>query len=338
LRFDFALAAQISGGQMSPTRPDKAPATWLVIAAFIALYLIWGSTYLAIRYAIESFPPFLMAGFRFLIAGAILFGWTRARGAAAPTRIHWRSTLIVGTLLLFGGNGGVTWAEQRVPSGIAALLVAIVPLWVVVLNWLRPGGVRPALPIIAGVLVGLFGIVLLVSPGESAQGAVIDPIGIIALLLASFSWANGTLYSRRAAMPESPLLTTGMEMLCGGAVLALVGTITGEWTDFDINHISAVSLVAIAYLVIFGAVVAFTAYVWLLRVTTPARATTYAYVNPVVAVFLGWSVAGEPLTTRTIIAAAIIILAVIIITTYRESDTVSRFSPTRLRNILRREV
>lgn len=317
---------------MSQNRSANAPALWLVITAFAALYVIWGSTYLGIHYAIESFPPFLMAGLRFVFAGAILYVWTRLRGAQAPTRIQWRSTTIIGALLLFGGNGGVTWAEQRVPSGIAALMVAIVPLWMVVLNWLRPGGVRPGLPILLGV-VGLAGIALLVGLGDPAQGTAIDPIGALALLIATFCWANGSLYSRQADLPESPLLTTGMEMICGGAILLVAGTATGEWNSFDLSRVTVASVIAIIYLIIFGAIIAFSAYVWLLRVTTPARAATYAYVNPVVAVFLGWAFAGEAITPRTIVAAAIIILAVIIITTYREPASTTQPSAPALREI-----
>ncbi|MBZ0283359.1 MAG: drug/metabolite exporter YedA [Anaerolineae bacterium] len=301
-----------------------SPPTWQLVAAFAAVYIIWGSTYLAISYAIETLPPFLMAGGRFLFAGLLLFIWSRARGAAAPRRIHWRSTLIIGSLLLMGGNGGVTWAEQRVPSGLAALMVAIVPLWVVLLDWLRPGGTRPGLPVFAGLLVGLAGIALLVAaPGASdvpagETGGALDLLGLGALLLATFCWANGSLYSRSAPLPNSPLLTTGMEMIGGGAVLILAGTLTGEWARLDLSQVSTNSLLALIYLVIFGSIVAFTAYIWLLKVTTPARAATYAYVNPVVAVFLGWVFRGEELTPRTLIAAAIIIGAVVIITLYRQ--------------------
>jgi drug/metabolite transporter (DMT)-like permease len=309
------------GDFMSQVRSAGTPAVWLVVSAFLAVYVIWGSTYLGIHYALETMPPFLMAGIRFLIAGGLLFSWVRLRGGEKPTRTHWRSSAIIGALLLMGGNGGVTWAEQHVPSSIAALLVANVPVWMVVLNWVRPDGVRPSVPVIIGLVVGLAGIALLVGLGDSSSAAVIDPLGIAVLVIASFCWASGSLYSQRASLPSSPLLTTGMEMLCGGFILFLVGTLSGEWSHFDPIHISAVSLFAVAYLIIFGAIIAFTAYGWLLRVTTPARAATYAYVNPVVAVFLGWALAGEALTVRTVMAAAVIILAVVIITSYRESPS-----------------
>jgi drug/metabolite transporter (DMT)-like permease len=296
----------------------SAPATWRLLAAFAAVYLIWGSTYLGIRLAIETLPPFLMAGGRFVIAGLLLYGWARMRGAPAPTRLHWRSTAIIGGLLLLGGNGLVTWAEQEVPSGLAALIVAVVPLWIVLLEWLRSGE-RPGLPVLSGVVIGLAGIALLVSPNTEAGAVVIAPIGILALLTATLCWANGSLYSRRAPLPSSPLLATGMEMLWGGVLLTLVGTATGEWARLDLSAISLTSLLAFAYLTVFGSIIAFTAYVWLLKATTPARAATYAYVNPVVAVFLGWALAGEAITARTLMAAAVIIGAVILITTYRSA-------------------
>lgn len=298
---------------------EKAPVRdWRLIGAFAAVYIIWGSTYLAIRFAVDTMPPFLMAGVRFLIAGAILYAVMAARGTPAPRRIHWRSTLIIGALLLLAGNGGVVWAEQKVPSGIASLLVAIVPLWIVLIDWLRPGGSRPSMPVMIGLLVGLAGIGLLVIGGDDTNKPI-DLLGIGSLLIATVCWAIGTFYARRAPLSSSTLQTTAMEMLCGGALLLLVGTITGEWGRLDIAKISLTSVVAVIYLIVFGALVAYTAYTYLINHAPPAQAATYAYVNPVVAVFLGWLFRGEPLTIRTIIAAAIIIASVVIITTYNAS-------------------
>lgn len=300
-----------------PSTASSSGRNWTLIAAFATVYIIWGSTYLAIGYAVETLPPFLMAGVRFVIAGGALFLWAKWRGVAWPTRIHWRSTLIIGALLILAGNGGVTWAEQFVPSGLASLVVAIVPVWVVLLEWVRPGGQRPTTPVIAGVLVGLAGMALLVS-GSDARGAQQFTLpGLLALLIATFCWASGSLYAIKAPLPSAPLLTTGMEMLCGGGWLLLLGTLTGEWGRFNPAQVSAVSLIAVLYLIVFGAMIAFTAYVYLLNHTTPARAATYAYVNPVVAVFLGWLLRGEPLTPRTLLAAAVIVSAVVIITSYR---------------------
>jgi drug/metabolite transporter (DMT)-like permease len=309
---------------MAETHSSNPP-MWRVIAAFAAVYIIWGSTYLAIRFAIDTLPPFLMAGLRFLIGGAILYAWTTRRGAPHPTRAHWKAAIIIGALLLLGGNGLVTWSEQRVPSGMAALIVAIVPLWMVVLDWLRPGGVHPGAPVIAGVIVGLVGVVLLVSsPADVNTNTAIDPLGALMLILATLCWAVGSLYSRGARLPASPLLTTSMEMLAGGVLLTVGGTVFGEWGALNLSAVSLQSFLALIYLIVFGSIIAFSAYGWLLRVTTPARAATYAYVNPVVAVFLGWALAGEDLTARTLVAAAIIIGSVVIITVYRGKGKTSQ--------------
>ncbi len=302
---------------MSPKHLPAKPPRWRVITAFAAVYLIWGSTYLAIRLAVETMPPFLMAGIRFLIAGAILYVWTRWRGVPKPIRSHWLAATIVGGLLLLGGNGGVVWAAQHVPSGLTALLIATVPLWMALLNWLRPGGAKPSNGIIAGLLLGFIGITLLIGPSKLASGQQVDSLGAAVLIVASLSWAAGSLYSRRAQLPGSPLLATGMEMLAGGALLLIASLFFGEWTRFDLSAPSLRSWIALSYLIIFGALIGFTAYIWLLRVTTPALASTYAYVNPVVAIFLGWAFAGEPLTGRTLLAAAIIIGAVVVITLQR---------------------
>ena len=302
---------------MSPKHLLVKPPRWRVITAFTAVYLIWGSTYLAIRLAVETMPPFLMAGIRFLIAGTILYVWTRWRGVPKPTRSHWLAATIVGGLLLLGGNGGVVWAAQHVSSGLTALLIATVPLWMALLNWLRPGGAKPSNRIIAGLLLGFIGITLLIGPSKLAGGHQVDPLGAAVLIIASLSWAAGSLYSRRAQLPASPLLATGMEMLAGGALLLIAGLLFGEWTRFDLSAPSLRSWLALSYLIIFGALIGFTAYIWLLRVTTPALASTYAYVNPVVAIFLGWAFVGEPLTARTLLAAAIIIGAVVVITLRR---------------------
>jgi drug/metabolite transporter (DMT)-like permease len=291
------------------------PSALRLAAGLGAVYLVWGSTYLAIRFAIESLPPFLMAGARFVVAGAILYAWSRATGAPRPSLRHWRSTALVGACLLLGGNGGVVWAEQRVESGLAALLITVVPLWMVLIDWLRPGGRRPGWRVAAGLLLGFAGVALLVRPG--ATGGRIDPLGAAVLLGAAFSWAWGSLASKRLPLPASPLLTTGMEMLAGGGMLLLAALLAGEPAAFDPAAVTGRSLLALGYLVVFGSFVGFTAYVWLLRVAPPALVGTYAYVNPVVAVLLGWAFAGEPLTGRTLLAAAVIVTGVAVITTAR---------------------
>ncbi|MBN1122385.1 MAG: drug/metabolite exporter YedA [Anaerolineae bacterium] len=308
---------------MPETNVAERPLNLRVAAAFAAIYIIWGSTYLAIRLAIDTIPPFLMAGLRFTFAGAVLFTWLRLRGVPRPKLIHWRSTAIIGGLLLLGGNGGVVWAEQRVASGLAALMVGIVPLWMVLLDWLRPGGKRPRGEVLAGVGIGFMGVVLLVGPGSLSSVGGIDPVGAGVLVFATLSWAVGSLYSRQAPLPESSMMSTALEMLCGGLLLTLAGTINGEWGRLNLESISLQSGLALAYLVVFGSWIAFSAYVWLLKVSTPARVATYAYVNPVVAVFLGWAIVAEPLSLRMLFAAVLIVGAVFLITYIRQRTAVA---------------
>ncbi len=287
---------------------------WRIVAAFAAIYLIWGSTYLAIRFAIETIPPYLMGGVRFLIAGGILYVVLRGRGVKAPSRLQWRAALIVGGLLLWGGNGGVMLAEQYVPSSLAALIIAMVPLWMVLLNWWWGDRIRPNAGIALGVGLGLAGIVLIAAPGESVAEGAVNPVGLLILMGASLSWSIGSLYSRKAALPSNALLSTSMEMLAGGVLMLIAGLLLGQGGQIHLDHISLLSLSALGYLVVFGSLIGFTAYVWLLKVSTPARVSTYAFVNPVVAVFLGWVFAGEELSLRVLTAAAVIIVAVMLIT------------------------
>lgn len=288
---------------------------WKMVAAFAALYLIWGSTYLAIRFALETLPPLTMAGARFVVAGAILYGWARLRGAASPSRRHWPPALVIGVLLLLLGNGGVVWAEQTLSSGMTALLIATEPLFLVLLDWLRPGGRRPSWTVTAGLLLGFSGTLLLFSPWSVTETAAFDWLGAASVLLASVAWAAGSLYALRADQPNSPFLSTGMHMLCGGMCLLMLGFLTDEWKTINLAHASVRSWIAVLYLLVFGSLIAFTAYVWLLRATTPARASTYAYVNPVVAVFLGWLLAGELVTARMVLAMGVIIAAAVLIIT-----------------------
>ena len=305
------MNAQVSA---TPSKP-------LLVLAFATIYVIWGSTYIGIKYAIETLPPFLMSGARFLLAGALLGGWALASGAERPTWKHWRSAAIVGALLFLVGNGGVVYAELYIASGMAALLVATEPLWIVLLDWLRPGGTCPSIKTMIGLTIGFAGVWLLIDSGLSdgggeaghggAGGGAI--LGASMVIVAAFSWAVGSLYSLRAALPASPSLTSGMQMLVGGGLLTLAGTFSGEWTRLNLSGASIVSVGAFLYLVVFGSIIAFTAYSWLLRVASPARVSTYAYVNPAVAVLLGWALAGEAVTTRTIIAAAVIVLSVMLI-------------------------
>lgn len=292
-----------------------APSKAKLLAAFLAIYLIWGSTYLAIKFAITTMPPFAMAATRFLVAGTLLFIWARLRQPALQTkRVHWLHAMGLGVLLLAGGNGGVVWAQQHISSGIAALVVAIVPLWVVLIDWLRPGGRRPHRLTMLGVIVGLAGMALLIGP-SAFGGGEIAAVPAFVLLCASLSWSTATVFGKRARVPGYPPLTSAMQLLGGGLALALVSIIAGEPGRIDPSSFSWQAIVALAYLIVFGSIVAFSAYSWLLRVAPPARIATYAYVNPVVAMFLGWLFAGEKLTSRTMLAAGVILGGVALITT-----------------------
>jgi len=269
----------------------------------------------------------MMAGARFLISGLVLFLWARLRGTDRPSKLEWRNTAIVGACLLLGGNGAVVWAEGTVPSGLTALLVAVLPFWIVLIDWLRPGGRGPSRGVVAGLVVGLIGLVVLIGPAALHPGAEagggdqgVKLIGAITLILGSLSWALGSIFSQHAKLPRSAILATGMEMICGGALLLVVSFAFREPVHFDLAGVSARSIGGFVYLTTFGSLVGFTAFIWLLQHQPPSRVATYAYVNPVVAVFLGWALAGEALSLRTAIAAAIIIGAVVIITTARSSS------------------
>lgn len=281
----------------------------MTIVAFALVYIIWGSTYLAIRYAIGTIPPFLMVGVRFMIAGAALYLFARLRGGTKPTAIQWRNTAIAGGAMLMIGNGLVSWAELRVPSGLAALIIAIVPLWMVLFDWML-GGPRPGRYAIVGIVLGLVGVGLLVGPGKGA----VDPVGAVALIVATIGWCLGTAFVKRVDVPKSTFLTTGMEMLTGGIINIAVGLVTGEGAHLHIAAISRESLLGLIYLITFGSWVAYTAYTYLVSHASPAQLGTYAYVNPCIALLLGWLIAGETIGPRTVVAMVIIIGAVILLT------------------------
>ena len=296
----------------------------LVILAFAAVYLIWGSTYLAIRYAIETLPPFLMASTRFLVAGGMLLTWAafnRENFRSAFSQLH--KAFIIGGLLLLCGNGGVTWAEKYIASGLAAVVVATEPLWVVLLNWAISRR-RPSSMVLIGVLIGLGGVVLLVSDGVDRidAGSIISLVGVGVVILSSIAWAAGSVYSNHSPIKASTSLASAMQMLAGGSLLMLLAILAGDLGRLNVARASWISIGAFLYLIVFGSLVAFTAYSYLLRKVSPARAATYAYVNPVVAVLLGWLFASEPLTWRMLIAAVVIIGSVALITTFsREHST-----------------
>jgi drug/metabolite transporter (DMT)-like permease len=287
------------------------------VLAFAAVYIIWGSTYLAIRYAVETIPPFFMAGCRFVIAGAALYLWSRAGGAARPSRRDWAGAALIGALLLLTGNGGLCWAEQRVPSGLAALLLASIPIWMVLLDSLRSGGTRLGLQVIGGMAMGVAGLALLVGPAHLWGSSRVNLAGAAVLMLASFSWSLGSILSHKVKLPPSSLLAAAMEMLAGGALLLLLGVLSGEGLQLHLSGVALRSLLGLVYLILAGSLLGFTAYLWLLRSVPTARVSTYAFVNPAVAVFLGWALGSEPLTGRELLASVTIIAGVAILITHR---------------------
>ena len=289
-------------------------------AALLALYIVWGSTYLAIRFAVETLPPFIHGSIRFLISGLILYGWRRATNDVKPTASQWKSTAIVGTFLLLGGNGLVSLAEKTIPSSIAALVIATVPFWLVLFESLRAGGGKPTWLSITGLVIGFSGVFLLIGPA-SITGAQqsFDPLGVILLLIAPVLWALGSIYSKGADMPKDTLISTGMQMLAGSVALFIVGAGTGELNGFSLGNVSMRSWWGLIYLITFGSLVGFVSYGWLLQNAPISLMSTYAYVNPVVAVFLGWLLASETLNTRIVIASAVIIGAVVLINYARQS-------------------
>jgi drug/metabolite transporter (DMT)-like permease len=297
-----------------------APKRSLVIIAFAALYLIWGSTYLGIRFAIETIPPFLMAGARFVLAGLIMYAIAWSQGISKSSWANWRTSLIIGACLLLAGNGGVTISEKYIDSGLAALIVAIVPIYIVLLGWAMGMTPKPTPIVWLALLGGFVGVGILFSPALhfSSNGARHPAIGISILLVSSFIWSVGSLYSRVARHAASPFLTAAQQMICGGILLLFVGIVTGELRRLHPSFISISSLLSFVYLVIIGAVVGYTAYIWLLRHCEPAKVATYAYVNPIVAIVLGALFAGETITMRTLIAAGLIIGSVALVITAQQ--------------------
>ena len=295
----------------------SAPATsrTALLLAFAAIYLIWGSTYLAIRVAVETMPPFTLAGVRFVVAGTLLYAWLAYQGRARATLRQWRDNAIIGALLLVGGNAVVTWAEVKIPSGITTLLISINPLLMVLFEWLSPKGHRPTWATFAGLALGFGGLVLLV--GSGAGGAALDPWSCAGIMFACVCWSFGSIYSRHVRNPADSMTAATLQMLLGGAMMLVIGQFRGELNGFHLQDLTSRSVLAWAYLVVAGSLIAFPAYLYLLKHSTPARVSTYAYVNPVVAVFLGWLILGEPVPARTFIASVIIITAVAIITTQK---------------------
>ncbi len=312
-------ASTVSTSETARTTPHVSHASardaTLVVVAFAAVYIVWGSTYLAIRIGIESFPPLILAGLRHLTAGLVLYPVVRWKTGIRPSSVNWRTAMVTGFLLLFVGNGGVSWAEMTVPSGVTALLVATVSLWLVIVDWLRPGGLRPVPKVVLGLLLGFAGLALLVGPAHLGGGERVDPRGAAILVFASFAWACGSLYAKHGGMPSAPMLGVALQSFAGGVSLLVGGYFAGEFHAFHLAAVSLRSWLALAYLIVFGSGIGFSAYIYILHKSTAARVGTYAFVNPIVALFLGWLIVGETITLRTVIAAAVILTAVILVIT-----------------------
>lgn len=285
----------------------------LILAAFAAIYLVWGSTYLAVKFAIATFPPFTMMGVRCLFAGGILYGWARWRGAEPPTGAQWAFGSLVGAALFVVGGGGVVWAQQRVPSGTAALFLSTVPLWMTLIQTAGPDGGRLTGRTWGGVTVGSLGILVLAGPSTVLSGEPVDPVRAVILILSAISWAIGSELSRRGPRSTSFLMANGSWLLAGGAVLLVGGAAVGEGAALRAGTVSAASLVALGYLIVFGSVVTVVAYTWLLQKTSLTAVSTYAFVNPLIAVFLGWTLGDEALDSRVLFATVLVVTAVVLI-------------------------
>lgn len=304
-----------TGRKLTPAPDASTGSRTLLLTAFAAVYLIWGSTYLAIRIGDETIPPLMLAGLRHFTVGVLLYPLLRWKTGVRPTAAHWKTAAVTGFLLLFVGNGGVCWAEQVVPSGIAALLVTMVSLWLVIVDWLRPGGHRPVPKVLSGIVLGFAGVALLVGPIHLGGSERVDPRGVAVLVVACFGWACGSIYSKHGGLPSSPLLGVAMQGLAGGAVLLFAGLVSGEFHRFHFAAVSWHSWVALAYLAVFGSGIGFTSYLYILQKSTAARVATYALVNPMVALLLGWLFADEVISLRTLVATVVILSAVVLVIT-----------------------
>jgi drug/metabolite transporter (DMT)-like permease len=304
------------------TTPGKKPTATALMIGLMTIYLVWGSTYLGIRIAVETLPPFLMAGARFLVAGALMAAYLAFTRGFRATPHQWRDNVLIGGFLLLGGNGLVSWAEQKVPSGITTLIISVSPLFIVLLDWLvyavaKDGkrGNRPNTLTFVGIAVGFAGLILLVGPDvRQAGSAGLDGGSVAALVIACLSWGVGSVYTKYARDPAEPFTASAIQMLSGSGWLLLVSVASREPAHFALAAMSARSFAAWSYLVVVGSLVGFTTFVWLMKHCTPARVSTYAYVNPIVAVFLGWFILHEPVSSRVFVAAAIIIAGVATIT------------------------
>jgi drug/metabolite transporter (DMT)-like permease len=286
-----------------------------ILLAFAAVYVLWGSTYLFIKYAIATIPPFMLGASRFVAAGGLLYALARFRGAPGPTLRDFRSAGITGVLMLGLGNGSVMWSELSVPSGIVALIVSMVPIWIVLMDWLRPRGHRPRTPVFFGLGLGLVGMVILIGPGAVVGKGHVNALGVLALFIGSMGWALGSILTRGSKRSGAPLVFAALQMIAAAVAMAVTSLVLREPAAFSLSAVSARSYVSWIYLVVAGSIIGYTAYIYLLGAVSAAKAATYAYVNPIIAVMLGWAFANEPIGARTVVAAVVILAGVAIITT-----------------------
>lgn len=313
------------------TSSTARPVRWKILFAFSLIYFVWGSTYLAIRVGVHEMPPFLMAALRFTAAGLILYGWMRVTGIPSPTAQQWRHATVLGTLMFFMDYACLFWAEQKVPSGIAAVILAAIPLCITILEivWLRTQ--RMSLRLGAGLLIGTVGVAILVNPSKSFGEAPVDRWGAIALLVACLGWSIGTVVTRKLVLPESKAMGAATQMLTGGIELLLLSVIAGEFSRFHVSAISGAAWFSLVYLIFAGSIISYTAYVWLLHYESPTKVGTYAYVNPIVAVIIGAALGGEAIGRRTLVGAVLILVSVFAITTLKSRQTPRVFAKKEAR-------
>jgi drug/metabolite transporter (DMT)-like permease len=300
------------------------PHRWKIVLAFAIIYLVWGSTFLAIRVGVREVPPFLLAGMRFFAAGLVLYAWMRIQGTPSPTRHEWLGASFLAVLIFVIDYGLLFWSEKRVPSGIAAVMMATIPVFIAIAEilLLRTQRLTPRLAI--ALLVGIGGVAVLVSHSSSFGDGPIDAVGAMALLVASMSFSLASVLTRKLTLPESKVMSSGAQMLAGGILLTLTAAALGEFKEFDVRAVSTGAWLALAYLIVAGSIIAFTAYVWLIHHESPTKVGTYAYVNPVVAVLLGYFLGGEPLGARTLVGTSLVLVSVIVITTTPKNATTQR--------------
>ncbi len=295
---------------MSPAKASR----FKLALAFAAIWVIWGSTYLGIAIGLETIPTFALAAGRFIIAAIAMYAFARYRGAANPTLAQWRWAALLGFLFFVIGNGVVVFVEQRVSSGLTALLVAMVSAWTAIIEWLKPGGRAPTTPVTVGIVLGFVGAALLLLP-VGGGGEQVSPLDAGLLIVSTFAWALASVLSKKADLPRETSMTAAAEMICGAVGLSLLGLFSGDFGRMASSHVSGRSFWALIYLAVFGSLVAFTCFAWLLKVSTPAKVSTAGYINPMVAVALGWAFHSEVLTPRSLIASAIIVAGVALIIT-----------------------